>query len=176
MSQRSAIARLAAAVIAAVASAGTVAAADLELRFVDDAWNGEAVPEGSQCQKFGGEARSPAVHVAGIPEQANALIFEYSDRDFPPMDNGGHGKYGFAIEPGASSVDVGSVPGHTSDLPAGFFVVKEHKAPGWDLPGAYLPPCSGGRGNSYYLTVKAVHREGGETHELASGTLEMGKY
>ena len=35
---------------------------------------------------------------------------------------------------------------------------------------------SGGRGNSYYLTVKAVHRMGDETHELAAGTLEMGKY
>jgi len=176
MSQRLTIASVAATLIAAFTAASAVAAADLELRFLDDAWNGEAVPEGSQCQKFGGEARSPAVHVAGIPEQANALIFEYSDRDFPPMDNGGHGKYGFEIEAGATSVDVGPVPGHTTDLPAGFFVVEEHKAPGWDLPGAYLPPCSGGRGNSYYLTVKAVHREGDESHELASGTLELGKY
>ena len=157
-------------------AAAPAAAADLELRFLDEAWNGETVPEGQQCQKFGGEAVSPPLHVGGIPERANALIVEFSDRDFPPMDNGGHGKFGLEIEPGAGSVEVGSVPGHTSDLPEGFFVVEEHQAPAWDKAGAYLPPCSGGRGNSYYLTVKAVHREGGETRELASGTLEMGKY
>ena len=165
-----------AAVLLLASAAAPAAAADLDLRFLDEAWNGETVPEGQQCQKFGGEAVSPALHVGGIPEQANALIVEFSDRDFPPMDNGGHGKFGLEIEPGAGSVEVGSVPGHTSDLPDGFFVVEEHKAPTWDKAGAYLPPCSGGRGNSYYLTVRAVHREGSETHELASGTLEMGKY
>lgn len=179
MPHRAAAVHVAAAtlVITVVATTGAAhSAEDLEIRFLDEAWNGETVPEGSQCQKFGGEAGSPAIHVAGIPEQANALIIEFSDRDFAPMDNGGHGKFGLEIEAGAGSVDVGSVPGHTSDLPAGFFVVEEHKAPTWDKAGAYLPPCSGGRGNSYYLTVKAVHRMGDETHELAAATLEMGKY
>ena len=62
------------------------------------------------------------------------------------------------------------------ELPSGFSVVEAHQAPTWDKAGAYLPPCSGGQGNSYYVTVKAVHKTGDQTHELATATVEMGKY
>ena len=92
------------------------------------------------------------------------------------MDEGGHGKIGYLIEAGIGEVDVPSVDGHTVDLQDGFLVVAEHKAPTWDKADAYLPPCSGGQGNEYYLTVRAVHRMGDERHEVASATLEMGSY
>jgi hypothetical protein len=150
--------------------------AELEVQFADERWGGETVPEGEQCQKFDGSGKSPSLAVSNIPDGANALVIEFSDRSYPPMDDGGHGKIGYEIEPGTGSVTVPSVPGHTTDLPPGFFVVAEHEAPTWDEPGAYLPPCSGGRGNSYYLTVKAIHRMDEELHELASASLEMGKY
>ena len=156
--------------------AGPLAAADLEVGFMDEAWNGMKVPEGQQCQKFGGHGRSPELRVSNIPEAADLLVIEFSDRTYTPMDQGGHGKIGFGIEAGAGAVDIPSVDGHTVDLPAGFLVVSEHKAPSWDKAGAYLPPCSGGQGNEYYLTVRAVHQMGDEKHELASATLEMGTY
>jgi hypothetical protein len=155
---------------------GTAVAADLQLAFADAAWDGVTVPEGQQCQRFGGQGVSPELVVSNIPSQANALIVMVSDRSYKPMDNGGHGQFGFSIEPGAATLTIPSVPGHTVDLPAGFFVVKEHQAPTWDKPGAYLPPCSGGRGNAYYITVKAVHRMGEESHELASADIELGKF
>ena len=150
--------------------------AELELSFVDSAWDGDLVPDGQQCQKFEGRGATPEIKVSGIPSGANALILEFSDRSYKPMDDGGHGKLGYEIEPGAGEVTIPSVAGHTTDLPEGFYVVAEHQAPNWDKAGAYLPPCSGGRGNSYYVTVKAVHRMGDENHEQASAVLEMGKY
>ena len=151
-------------------------ASGLEVEFVDPEWNGTSVPAGYQCQKFGGTHGSPALRVSGIPERANALVLEFSDRSYAPMDHGGHGKLGFEIEAGSSAVEVPSAPPHTVVLPAGFWTVAEHGAPGWDQPGAYLPPCSGGRGNAYYVTVKAILRDGEAVTELAQTTLEMGSY
>jgi len=134
------------------------------------------VPPGHQCQKFGGTFGSPALRVNGIPERADALVLEFSDRSYAPMDNGGHGKLGFEIAAGSTAVEVPSAPPHTAALPDGFWTVAEHGAPGWDKPGAYLPPCSGGRGNAYYVTVKAIARDGEAVTELAQTTLEMGTY
>ena len=55
-------------------------------------------------------------------------------------------------------------------------MVKEHQGPGWDKAGAYMPPCSGGRGNDYYVTVKAVAASGDEKKVLAEKVVEMGKF
>ena len=151
-------------------------AQEIEARFTDAAWDGVAVPDGQQCGRFEGHGTTPALAVQNIPEAANLLVLEFSDRSFQAMDNGGHGKVGYAIQAGVGSAEVPSAPGHTTELPEGFSVVAEHQAPTWDTAGAYLPPCSGGRGNAYYVTVKAVHRMGEELHELASVVLEMGKY
>ena len=109
--------------------AGPLMAADLEVGFTDEAWDGMKVPEGQQCQKFEGRGRSPALHVSNIPEAADLLVIEFSDRTYKPMDEGGHGKIGYLIEAGIGEVDVPSVDGHTVDLPDGFLVVAEHKAP-----------------------------------------------
>jgi hypothetical protein len=151
-------------------------AAELEARFVDPAWDGDKVPDGQQCGRFEGEGVTPEIVVGGIPAEAEMLVLEFSDRSYEPMDNGGHGKVGYRIAAGASEVTVPSAPGHTTDLPEGFVVVAEHQAPNWDKAGAYLPPCSGGRGNAYYVTVKAVREAGGQLEELASAVLEMGKF
>jgi len=51
--------------------------------------------------------------------------------------------------------------------------------PAHDKAGAYMPPCCGGRGNSYYVTVKAVKIISFEDkkHEvLAEVVKEMGRY
>ena len=152
----------------------------LHISFADSNWDGGTVPQGQQCQKFGGNnPHSPRLIVKNIPKEANALIMEYSDRSYSPMDNGGHGRMGFIVAAGVSEVTVPSVPGHSYELPEGFFLVKEHLAPKWDKAGAYMPPCSGGRGNSYYVTVKAVQRKSEDDLEgtvLAMGILEMGRY
>ena len=152
----------------------------LSLSFTDPLWDGKNVPDGQQCHKFGGkEAGTPELKVRGIPATADALVVEYSDRSWGPI--GGHGKIGYHIEAGTEAIVIPSVPGHSFNLPEGFFVVTEHMAPHWDAAGAYLPPCSGagGLGNRYYATVNAIVKaksEGEKPLLVAEGTIEMGKF
>ena len=148
--------------------------------FADAEWDGKTVPKGQQCKRFDGKDPStPKLMVVGIPAEANAIVMEYSDRSYPPMDNGGHGKIGYIISSGTEEVTIPSVPGHSFELPETFFIVAPHQAPGWDTAGAYMPPCSGGNGNNYYVTVKAVVLDEGKKDsfkELDHVVLEMGKY
>jgi len=152
----------------------------LQLDLADPDWDGEWIPKEQKCQRFGGENPStPRIHVGNIPEGSDAIVLEFSDRDYAPMNNGGHGIIGFTIPEGTSEVEIPSVPGHTFDLPEGFFLIQEHRAPSFDTAGAYMPPCSGGSGHSYYATVKAVELVSIETKEfnvLDQGILELGKY
>ena len=153
---------------------------DLELAFVDSDWDGDKIPNGQQCHRQDGENPStPRIQVSNIPEGADAIILEFSDRTYSPMNNGGHGKIGFEISEGTNEVVIPSVPGHTFDLPEGFFLVQEHRASGYDTAGAYMPPCSGGIGNHYYVTIKAVKvlsKEDKAFNLLGQGILELGKY
>ena len=155
-------------------------AAGLKAAFADALWDGKAVPDGQQCQKFGGkDPATPALTVSNIPAEANAIIMEYGDRNYEHMNHGGHGKIGYRIEAGTSEASIPSVPGHSLEVPEGFFVVAAHKAPSWDTEGAYLPPCSGGKGNRYGVTVKAVSQsaaEGAEAKVLGEVDLSFGKY
>ncbi len=152
----------------------------LQLELADPEWNGERIPKGQQCLRERGENPStPRMRVANIPLGTDAIVLEFSDRDYGPMDNGGHGKVGFEILEGTSETIIPSIPGHTFDLPGGFFLIQEHQAPNFDTAGAYMPPCSGGADHSYYVTVKAVELlslENTEVRVLDEGILELGKY
>ena len=154
--------------------------AKLQISFADPDWNGKQVPVGQNCQKYGGKNPStPRLIIKGIPSGTNAIIMEYSDRDWGPMDDGGHGKIGYRIVEGTTEITVPSVPGHTFNLPKGFFIVAPHLAPEWDKAGAYMPPCSGGMGNRYYVTINAVYQATPESKEfklLGQAVLELGKY
>lgn len=144
-----------------------------DAKFADEAWNGNKVPIGQQCQKFGGNnPATPRLIVSGIPPESNALILEYSDRSHEQMDKGGHGKMKFMFDSQKSEVEVPPVLGHTFDIPKEFKLIEAHLGAGWDKAGAYMPPCSGGRGNEYYVTIKAVK----DDKVTATTILEMGKY
>lgn len=154
-------------------------AQEMKASLADPAWNGEAVPDGQQCQRFGGtDPRSPTVRIENIPAEAEAIILEFSDRSFARMDEGGHGKVGYLLDGDKDAITVPPVPGHTEELPEGFFVAQVHRAPGWDKAGAYLPPCSGGRGNVYFVDIKAVTlEEDREVSEILGETsVQLGKY
>jgi hypothetical protein len=156
-----------------IMSAFSTGALALEVTFVDDAWGGDKVPAGQQCQKFGGiNPSTPRLMVSHIPANTDAIILEYSDRDSEKMNNGGHGRMSYQLVSSVSEVDIPSIPGHTSDIPAPFTIIEEHRSPGWDTAGAYMPPCSGGKGHEYYVTVKSVMGD-----KITDTTvLEMGKY
>ncbi|MGE4552788.1 MAG: hypothetical protein AB7D57_06730, partial [Desulfovibrionaceae bacterium] len=155
-------------------------AGDLRLSFADPAWTGNAIPAGQQCPSDGGAGATPPLLVQDIPAEADALIFRYNDRTFTQMDNGGHGIIGLRIAPGSASVTVSAVPGNTKTLPEGFYVVRLHKGTQWGhRAGVYLPPCSGGRGNTYdvkVLAVKLTSEDGKDWDELAEGRLTLGRW
>jgi hypothetical protein len=115
--------------------------------------------------------------VEGIPAGADALVLEFSDKDYAPLSRGGHGKIGFVIAPGAARAEVPAMPGETFTLPEGFFHIDGHH--GWSDAGAHLPPCSGGQSHKYFVTVKAVQRDPANAKaykELASTQLVLGFY
>ena len=149
----------------------------MDVSFADAAWDGKTVPAGQQCQKFGGKSPgTPRFEISQIPSGTTEIVFEYSDRDYAPMDKGGHGIVAYKLSGPTTEVVVPSLPGHTFDLSSPFSGVKAHQAPGWDKAGAYLPPCSGGKGNNYYVTIKAVGTKGSEKKVLAENVIEMGKF
>lgn len=78
----------------------------------------------------------------------------------------------FTLSSFATEVVIPPVQGHTFDVPAGFKMIEAHRGPGWDKAGACMPPCSGGKGHAYYVTIKAMT----DDKVTAKTVLEMGKY
>jgi len=156
-----------------VASAFSSYASALEVKLLDSAWNGIKVPEGQQCQKFGGNnPASPKLLITAIPEGSSNILLEYSDRDSAGMNNGGHGRMSYSISTTSKAAVIPSVPGHTFEMPDKFTMVEAHRGPGWDKAGAYMPPCSGGKDHAYYVTIKAMSGD----DVTAETVLEIGKY
>lgn len=154
----------------------------LKVAHADPAWDGESVPVGQQCLMHGGvDPSTPSIQVSNIPSGSDAIILEFSDRNSVQMNNGGHGKVGFIIATGTIDAVVPPIPGQTFILPPGFYLIQEHRAAALFsfTAGAYMPPCSGGIGNSYYVTVKAVKlvSADGKTFTLLDESiLELGRY
>jgi hypothetical protein len=64
-------------------------------------------------------------------------------------------------------------------MPEGVIIVSKHKAPDWDKAGAYLPPCSGGKGNKYTVTIqpsKIKNLEKKKFKKISRFKLDLGKY
>lgn len=165
--------------IAIIAIFAATAHADgaLKASLAEVAWDGNNIPAGQQCARFGGKGATPAIKVEQIPAGANALVMEFSDQTYQPMNNGGHGKIAYRITSGSKQTTIPSVAGHSFDLPDGFILIEAQRAPTWDKAGAYLPPCSGGKGNTYSVTVRAVKEADGKIGAtLAETTIKMGQY
>lgn len=135
-------------------------------------WDGVNVPQGQQCGKFGGAGATPPVKVAGLPFGTTEVHLEFNDLTYKPLSkDGGHGVIGFAVT--APVVMLPSVPAMTANLDAPAFVVVKARSGGDFASDGYLPPCSGGRGNHYSVTIKALDASG-ET--LESLVLPLGQY
>jgi hypothetical protein len=151
----------------------------LLVKLSDKKWDGVRIPTGQQCKKFAGQGASPAINVSNIPGGTEAIIVEFSDRSWFPMNHGGHGKLGIRLEPGQQTIIIPSVPGETLTLPHDkLFIFHPHRG-GRGKIGAYLPPCSGGRGNRYFADIKAVNKlnlEDKTARLLGEGSLFLGSY
>lgn len=154
-----------------------IAGNSFQVSLADTTWDGKTVPENQQCKRFGGHGKTPALLVEHIPTNSNAIVMEYSDKSYQAMDNGGHGKLGFHLSADTRTVNIPAVAGHTFELPENFYLMQAQQAPDWDQAGAYLPPCSGGKGNAYYVTVKAVRLDNGKIQKLLAETeIPLGLY
>lgn len=148
----------------------------LSVSFLDKKWDGVTVPAGEQCKPCGGKGSSPALKVSDLPVGTTAVIVEFNDRNYAPLAaHGGHGAISVAVPAGATEVTVPSVPTETNSLPAGVTKVSSHRG---DVPGAgagaYLAPCSCGRGNVYTGLVHAVN---GQTNQvIGQGSFILGSY
>ncbi len=161
-----------------VVGIGKVQADDLTVEFADSAWDGVDIPEGQHCKKFGGNGSTPPLTVYNVPAEANAIVVEFNDLDYQPLSKkGGHGKVGFEIEMGAGTVQLPAAPGGTKKMPEGIWLVKKNRATGAWFSQGYLPPCSGGNGNTYVADVLAVVKTSKKKYKvLAKARITMGRY
>jgi len=135
-------------------------------------WDGVNVPKGQHCQLLQGEGSTPPMTLTGLPAGTVAVHLEFNDLTYTPLStDGGHGIIGIRVT--GPDADLPSVPAMTDVLPEPAFVVKKARAPSPYNSDGYLPPCSGGRGNEYSVTVKAVDAADAVLEQV---TLPMGRY
>ena len=150
---------------------------ELRVTFTDAAWTGQAIPTGQQCRRFQGQGNTPALRVENIPAGANAILLAFNDETYQPMNSGGHGIVGFRIT--GNSATLAPFPGEvTTGLPQNPFIEAENRSGGFGGPG-YLPPCSGGQGNTYSVTVLAVSKSDtnpADNKILAQSKVTLGKF
>ncbi|UYV38538.1 hypothetical protein N4R57_05575 [Rhodobacteraceae bacterium D3-12] len=153
-----------------LAGAG-MAAADMSVS-LQGGWTGKAVPKGQQCTLHGGKGATPPMKVTGLPAGTAAILVEYDDKSYSPLSrNGGHGSLIYPAK--GSSATLPSVPGLTNKLPHGVKVHKKARGTGKYASKGYLPPCSGGKGNKYTATLKAIGANG---KTLEKKTITIGRY
>lgn len=133
-------------------------ASDLKIDFMDKKWDGIIVPKDEVCSNYNIEAGStPAFKISNIPVNATKIIFSYNDKTFTKMDNGGHGVIAYNISKGSKVTEVPSLLGETFKVDKGFEIVQPHTGTRFNkTAGAYLAPCSGGKNNTYSVTVTVV--------------------
>ncbi len=150
---------------------------ELRVALTDPAWTGQAIPAGQQCRRFQGQGNTPALRVENIPTGANAILLAFNDETYQPMNNGGHGIVGFRIT--GNNAVLMPFPGEaTTGLPSNTFIEAENRSGGFGGPG-YLPPCSGGQGNTYTVTVLAVSKSDtnpADNKILAQSKVTLGKF
>ena len=143
----------------------------------DSKWNGQSVPKDGVCKRFGGNAPSPQIRVSGIPDGTTVLVVEFNDESHSRMANGGHGIVGVHVPKGAMSMTIPAIPGETDKLPAGVTSYEKHIGSNWSgTGGAYLPPCSGGRGNIYSVKIYGVVKSGNKKRYTDPVRVQLGRY
>ena len=151
-------------------------AASLKAKFADtDLWNGKIVPEEMVCSDYNFEAGStPEITLQNIPKNTNKIILVFSDETFKGMSDGGHGVISYHLDSGLKEVTIPSIQGETFDLPDEFTSLVAHRGVNFGKEeGAYLAPCSGGKGNTYSVIIQAVDKD---NKVLDSTSLTLGKF
>jgi hypothetical protein len=144
---------LIAALLALVAAAQDLQAAEMTAQLVDADWDGVTIPRAHVCKLAGAASPvSPRIQVGDIPLGATKIVVAFNDESYPKLaTDGGHGKISVAVN--ARTVTVPSVPSESDSIPDGVKVEAKHRS---TTPGYYLAPCSRGQGHTYAAEVLAV--------------------
>ncbi|UZP68028.1 hypothetical protein N1030_03360 [Desulfovibrio mangrovi] len=152
--------------------------ANLLISFADSRWTGKNIPLSQICSKYNtiGTPTSPSFIVSHIPQNTDILIIAFNNLSRSALaSGGGHGAFRMDIPQGTTSYTVPSIPAETTALPKGITLVtiSGGKIEGVEN-GAYLPPCSGGTGNTYQTRILAINSG---THKVVGqGTIILGTY
>ena len=155
--------------------ASSLMASDIDVSFSDEKWNGKIVPIDEVCSDYNVEAGStPALFIDNLPDNSYKVILQFNDKTFTKMDDGGHGILSYKINEGSLNVEIPPQIGETFELEDGFEVVTAHTGTRFNKKaGAYLAPCSGGKGNTYTVDISIVDQE---NNILSAKELVLGKY
>lgn len=160
----------------ATLAAVSLSAANMTANFADpQTWDGEMVPKEAVCSNYNTEAGStPEIVLRYIPTGTQDIILTFTDETFKGMSDGGHGILQYTLEEDTYKVIIPTVQGETFDLPEDFTSIIQHRGTKYGkTQGAYLAPCSGGKGNTYSVLIQAVDKK---STELDRVTLTLGKY
>ena len=153
----------------------SAATSNLQISFGENSgWNGKTIPADQLCEKFGGKGSTPPLYVQNIPQGAYQLRVLFNDETYAPMSNGGHGIIRFSVPAGSQSLTLHQLQGEIDLALSGVVVEQKHLATDWSgTGGAYLPPCSGGSGNTYSVKIQALDENNNITSE---GRIILGIY
>ncbi len=169
---------VAVAALALLVTGAPAAEAKMKVRFADEAWTGDTIPEGQWCSKFDGSGATHALIIDDVPDMATGIAVAFNAESYMPTEMAGDGIILFMITP-ERPIRIPSIAGETTELPDDVIMVKAHKAKSAAYsPGtAYLPPCSGGIGNKYTATVQMVQvATDGRYTVLQTTKITLGKY
>ena len=148
----------------------------LDVSFAEALWQ-FGIPSGEVCKRFNSRpGNAPSIRVAGLP--ANTVTIELSFNDITAnnksFDRGGHGIIHYQLpQPGETEIVIPAFPGQVSQLPAGFTVKRNFTSDAWDSGRGYLPPCSGGKGHTYTVDIRALDAQGAR---MGEAKLTLGIY
>jgi len=151
----------------------------LNVNFEDSKWDGKNVPQDEVCKKYNSKiASSPSLSINNLPNKTNKIILSFSDETYKPMSNGGHGVVSYQVTEGTKSIKIPSLKSETFTLPTKYKSIQSHNS-ARNTDGAYLAPCSGGRGNTYSIKIEAIHDFNDDDKKpllLGDSYLKMGTY
>ncbi len=135
-------------------------------------WDGKKVPKGQQCRLQGGTPFTPPINLSGLPAGTVFIVGEFNDRDYAPLSTkGGHGTISWPVK--GAEANLGTIAENATSGNGGAQAMKAARSSGEYASKGYLAPCSGGRGNRYFVDLKAVDAKG---KVLDKVRVEMGRY
>lgn len=164
--------------ITTVASIATITlnAEDMKATFADpQTWDGKVVPKEAVCSDYNIKAgSSPEIMLRNIPKGSQNIILSFTNESFIGMRDGGHGVLSYTLEDDTYKAIIPTVEGETFVLPQEFSSLRQHHGVKYGkTQGAYLAPCSGGKGNTYSVLIQAVDKN---DVILDTTSLNLGKY